>query len=162
MQLLFWKGFLDLNGIRNFGCGCDRIENVLWRVYHDELDTYNARQVIILIGTNNLESNSDKEIIAGLQLLVSAVKIRQPTAKILLLGLFPSKEQEKRVVILNDQIMQLSGNENVTYANPGTSLLDSSGKINESFFVRGLHPNAAGYNGIANSLTPYLVSGSIK
>lgn len=33
-----WSSMLEPLGVSNFGFGWDRIENVLWRVYHDELD----------------------------------------------------------------------------------------------------------------------------
>ena len=39
-----WNEMMRPLGVRNFGYGWDRIENVLWRVYHDELSGYNAAQ----------------------------------------------------------------------------------------------------------------------
>lgn len=153
-----WNKYLTPAGVRNFGFSWDRIENVLWRVYHGELDGYQAKQVLINIGTNNLAFNSDKEIMAGLKLLIEAVKERQPAASILMVGIYPRKDEEKRVADLNQQIVQLCGIENVNYANPGVKLLDKSGKINPSLFIDGsLHPNAAGYMILAKSLAPYLI-----
>jgi len=151
-----WKTYLDPAGVRNFGYGWDRIENVLWRVYHGELDGYQAKQVMIMIGTNNIGFNTDEEIIAGLRLLVQAIKVRQPSAGILLMGIFPRRGQEGRIVILNEQIVQLAGDENITYANPGVHLLNASGKIEESYFTDGLHPNEKGYGFIGKALKPYL------
>jgi lysophospholipase L1-like esterase len=49
-----WNQYLAPLGVRNFGYGWDRIENVLWRVYHGELDGYEAEQIVMMIGTNNL------------------------------------------------------------------------------------------------------------
>eukprot|EP01034_Spumella_vulgaris_P014863 gene14863-18989_t len=49
------------------GYGWDRIENVLWRIYHGELDGFMAKQIFVNIGTNNLQMNSDEEILAGWQ-----------------------------------------------------------------------------------------------
>lgn len=152
-----WKKTLDPVGVRNFGYGWDRVENVLWRVYHGELDGYKARQVIIMIGTNNIGFNSDTEILAGLKLLIHGVKDRQPEASILLLGIFPRRGQEPRVYQLNEGLVQLAASENVNYANPGNALADESGKIKENLFVDGLHPNAEGYRLLANGLKNYLV-----
>jgi lysophospholipase L1-like esterase len=152
-----WKKTLDPVGVRNFGYGWDRVENVLWRVYHGELDGYKARQVIIMIGTNNIGFNSDTEILAGLKLLIHGVKDRQPEASILLLGIFPRRGQEPRVYQLNEGLVQLAASENVNYANPGSALSDQSGKIRENLFVDGLHPNTEGYRLLANGLKNYLV-----
>lgn len=152
-----WKNTLSPVGARNFGYGWDRVENVLWRVYHGELDGYKARQVIIMIGTNNIGFNSDTEIVAGLKLLINAIKDRQPTAKILLLGIFPRRGQESHISKLNEGLVQLSASENINYANPGNALSDQSGKIRESLFVDGLHPNAEGYRLLAKGLKNYLV-----
>jgi hypothetical protein len=73
--------------------GSDRIENVLWRVYHEELDGIEPDKIVINIGTNNLLINTDEEIINGLDFLIKAIKIRQPKAKVYLLGLYPRRNQ---------------------------------------------------------------------
>lgn len=157
-----WKTFLDPAGVRNFGYGWDCIENVLWRVYHGELDGYQAKQVMVMIGTNNFGFNTNKEIIAGLELLIQGIKVRQPTASILLMGIFPRREQEQRVAELNEQIVRLAGDENIIYANPGSLLLNASGKIEETYYEDGLHPNARGYELFAKALKPYLVTKVVK
>lgn len=65
-----WEAVMKPAGFRNFGYGWDRIENVLWRVYHGELDGFNAEKVVIKIGTNNLGRHSDDEIMNGLRFLL--------------------------------------------------------------------------------------------
>jgi len=150
-----WSEYLDPLGVRNFGFGWDRIENVLWRVYHDELDGYTARQVIILIGTNNLAVNSDAEILEGLKLLIKGFKERQPKSDILLLGLLPRRNKEERILQLNIGIKALAKSLHVSYADVGKLLFDKT-QINEQLFVDGLHPNAEGYRKVAQLLVPYL------
>lgn len=152
-----WKKVLDPVGVRNFGFGWDRVENVLWRIYHDELDDYQAERVILNIGTNNLHLNSDEEIIEGMELVINAIKFRQPHADILVLGLYPRRQYEVRVEALNLRYARLAGKLNVRYADPGVSLLKPDGKIDESLFTDGLHPNAEGYRRIAEQLGRVLV-----
>ncbi len=151
-----WNQFMEPLGVRNFGYGWDRIENVLWRVYHDELSGYDAAQVVILIGTNNIPLNSDTEILDGLKFLIEAIKIRQPKADILLLGIYPRRKDEEKISELNQGIIKVSGNMNVRYLDAGKVLLTADGKINETLFTDGLHPNAEGYRKLAQQITPYL------
>ncbi len=152
-----WRSVFTPLGTQNFGYGWDRIENVLWRVYHGELDGYAAAQVIVMIGTNNLQLNSDAEIVEGLKGLVQAIKTRQSGAAVLLLGILPRRQQERRIAQLNEGIAQASGALNVSYLDAGKVFLNAEGKIDESLFTDGLHPNAEGYRKLASALGPYLV-----
>ncbi len=76
-----WNKYFKPKEAINLGFGWDRIENVLWRIYHGELDGYRASNVVLLIGTNNLSINTDEEIINGLSFLLNEIKSRQPEAK---------------------------------------------------------------------------------
>lgn len=149
------ENFNDL-GIRNFGFGWDRIENVLWRVYHEELDGFDAEQIVVMLGTNNLNLNTEEEIIDGLVLLIGAIKVRQENANISLIGLLPRKNQETRVYELNLKISKLAGSLQIHYKDIGKNLLDEHGNIKESLFLDGLHPNVEGYRILGPELRRYL------
>ncbi|MEN2282657.1 SGNH/GDSL hydrolase family protein [Algoriphagus sp. SE2] len=151
-----WDNMLKPAGVRNFGYGWDRIENVLWRVYHDELDGFEAKQIILMIGTNNLGINTHEEIILGLKNLIGEIRERQPKSEILMIGILPRRGMEKEVVEINLKISQMADLQNVPYAEVGKGLLQSDGKLNESLFSDGLHPNEEGYQLIANELAPKL------
>ncbi len=153
-----WETHLEPLKVGNYGFGWDRIENVLWRIYHDELDGFEAEQIVVMLGTNNLGYNPDSEIIAGLRFVVNAIKTRQPDAQIHLVGILPRRAQEKRVRQLNLLIAQLADLMNVNFADIGTSLLNHDGKINESLFTDGLHPNKEGYLKLAPLITTQLKS----
>lgn len=64
--------------VRILGFGWDKTENVLWRIYHGELDGYQAKNIFLLIGTNNLQSNTDQEVIDGIVAVANAIRERQP------------------------------------------------------------------------------------
>jgi lysophospholipase L1-like esterase len=151
-----WSDYLEPAGVMNFAFGWDRIENVLWRVYHEELDGFNASQVWVMIGTNNLTINTDAEITGGLNMLIKAIKIRQPKAAIVLSGLLPRRDMEKRIAVLNTHIAALANLLKVQYVNPGIVLLNKKQQIDESLFGDGLHPNAAGYKKLALAIKPYM------
>lgn len=151
-----WQKYLEPLQVRNFGFGWDRVENVLWRVYHDELEGISPEKIVINIGTNNLHLNTDEEIVQGLKLLVQAIQIRQPKAKVLLMGIYPRREQEARVVTLNKGIQSMAKSEGVGFEDIGKKLLLKTGKVDEKYFSDGLHPNAVGYELLAKEIQPIL------
>lgn len=147
-----WKKQMQPAGFLNLGYGWDRIENVLWRVYHGELDGYQAEEVVLMIGTNNLGLSPDNEIVGGLKFLLMQIKIRQPKAKIKVVGLLPRRDKEVEVKSINQQISRMVSLNNYTYIDVGYKLLSKSGKIDESLFLDGLHPNEKGYSLIVNDI----------
>ena len=148
-----WEKVMRPAGFQNLGCGWDRIENVLWRIYHGELDGYKAGKVVLMIGTNNCGLNNDKEIVEGLRFLLSAIRQRQPEASVKVIGILPRRNQEQWVRNINFDIKEMVETEGYEFANPGTALLLQDGKINESLFIGdGLHPNDKGYELIAGEI----------
>ncbi len=141
-----WDKYLAPLGYGNLGFGWDRIENGLWRVYHGELDGYDAEEVVIMLGTNNYGLNSPEEITEGLQALIRAVRDRQPSAKIKMVGILPRRGGLDWVNTVNTLIADMAAAEDgVVFINPGVKLLDKNGALDESLFTDGLHPNEQGY-----------------
>ncbi len=144
-----WKKYMEKEDFLNLGYGWDRIENVLWRVYHGELDGYEAEEVILMIGTNNIGVNSHEEIVGGLQFLLEQIEIRQPKAKIKVVGILPRRSKEKEVVELNKLVKQMAIQNDWGYVEAGAGLIKKDGSLDESCFSDGLHPNEKGYTRIA-------------
>lgn len=140
-------------GYLNMGCGWDRIENVLWRVYHGALDGYEAERVVVMIGTNNLGADTDEDIIAGLEHLLEAICQRQPKARIRVVGLLPRRGQEQRVKDVNVRMRAMAELGGYDYVDVGASLVQQDGKIVEACFTDGLHPNEEGYGRIVEQIT---------
>ncbi|MBR4994642.1 MAG: SGNH/GDSL hydrolase family protein [Alistipes sp.] len=136
----------------NMGCGWDRIENLLWRVYHGELDGFKAKKVVVMIGVNNLGHSSDADIVAGVRNLLAAVKSRQPEAEIVYAGILPCRNNEQRVKSLNEWLRSVVTLDGHTFINPGVKLLGEDGKIVERYFKDGLHPNNDGYSLIVDEI----------
>lgn len=144
-----WEKYFGSKQVVNMGFGWDRIENVLWRVYHGELDNFSPEQIVLMIGTNNLQMNTNEEIIEGLQLLINAIKLKQPKAKLIMMGILPRRGMEERIVEVNKLIKRISAKEKINYADAGKSLVQGAdNKIEEPLFSDGLHPNEKGYDKI--------------
>lgn len=151
-----WQKYLAPYEVRNFGFGADRIENVLWRIYHDELAGITPEKIVINIGTNNLRVNSNEEILEGLRFLVRVIKMHQPQAKITILGIYPRRDYEDRIFLINKDVRIMTKSEKVGFADIGKGLLQEDGKINESFFNDGVHPKPMGYEILGKKLETIL------
>lgn len=148
-----WQEYMAPIKVQNDGFGWDRIENVLWRVYHGELEHFNGKNIVLMIGTNNLGIDSDEEIVDGLQFLIRAIQTRKPLAKITMVGILPRQNMESTVININEKIKKMSLQNHIAYSDFGKSFLNGN-KINPKLFVSdGLHPNADGYRVLGKALT---------
>jgi len=153
-----WNNLFSGSVTRNMGFGWDRTENLLWRINHDELSGFNAKQIILMIGTNNLAYNNDEEILKGIKLILKNIQYRQPVSKILMIGILPRRNNEERINLLNQKIAQITSLYAVDYINVSRPLLIKDGKINETLFIDGLHPNEKGYQKISELLKDRIVN----
>jgi lysophospholipase L1-like esterase len=65
------------------------------------------------------------------------------------MGILPRRKMEERVASLNQLMATIPSDKKIKYADAGKLFLSESGKIVESLFLDGLHPNAAGYEKLA-------------
>ncbi len=151
-----WEKYFTPRMTTNMGFGWDRIENVLWRIYHGELDSISPKHIVLMIGTNNLQLNTNDEIATGLQFLIEAIKTKQPNARILLMGILPRRDTEERIVQLNKMLANVAKQSKVNYADAGDLFVKKDKKIDESIFLDGLHPNAVGYEKLGAFIVGHL------
>lgn len=147
-----WAKYMEPDGFYNMGFGWDRVENVLWRVYHGMLDGYDTDEIVLMIGTNNLGINSDEDIIGGLKLLLEQIRERQPDALIKMVSLLPRRGLEKRIDYLNKCIEEMVIQNGFIFIQCEDGLLLENGMVDESLFIDGLHPNEEGYFKISDVL----------
>lgn len=147
-----WENLFKGKVVRNMGFGWDRIENALWRIYHGELDGFNAEKIILLMGTNNLDKNTNDEIIDGINELVRAVRHRQPKAQIYVAGILPRAGREARIAVLNETLLVRMHTEEATFIDMSSAFLQPNGCIIKELFTDGLHPNQEGYQRMAKML----------
>jgi hypothetical protein len=151
-----WDKYMEPIKVQNAGFGWDRIENVLWRVYHGEFDDFNGKNIVLMIGTNNLGINSDEEIVEGLQFLINAIKARKAQVKIKMIGILPRKKMEVRVKNINDMIKTMSLKNHVEFVDFGKDFLSGNTIDSKLFVGDGLHPNADGYDVLGKDLMKIL------
>ena len=163
-----WAKLAKGRTVLNLGYGGDRTENVIWRIEHGELDGYNAKCVVLTIGTNNnVASDSDPVAVAdGVMKIVAMIRSRQPGAKVILHPIFPRgssaasrhhAEARKRNDATNALLREFAEKEaNVLWVDFNAKLVDESGWVPKEIMADGLHPTDAGYDIWMDALAPHI------
>lgn len=146
----------------NFGIGGDRTQHVLWRITNGELDGIEPKAVVLMIGTNNVGSDSAEGIARGITKIVETIRAKQPQAKILLLAVFPRGEKaspnpaREKIQQVNETIAKLDDGKNVFFLDIGDKFLESDGTLTKEIMPDFLHLSAEGYQRWADAIGPKL------
>ncbi len=150
-----WNRLFEGMQVTNMGFGWDRIENVLWRIQHGELDGISPKHICLMIGTNNISIREKPEKIArGITELADAIRRKQPQAHLHVLTVFPRKDMNADVKAVNQLLKQMLHTDALTDLIDMTSALTlPNGQIDPSLYgTDGLHPAAKGYEKVAETL----------
>jgi lysophospholipase L1-like esterase len=158
-----WQAEFGKMRVLNCGIGGDNVQNVLYRITHGEFDHISPKVVAVLAGINNLRQSPQlepDELARGLQRIVTTIRDKSPTSKILLLSIFPSAEPSdpirRRIVETNKHLATLSDNSSVFYLDISNAFLDSGGNFPATISPDKLHLTAKGYRIWADSMRPTL------
>ena len=80
--------------ILNLGHSGDRTAHLVWRFLNGELEGYQAKLFMLMIGTNN-GNDSAEDVAAGIKRILDVVKAKHPESKVLLLPIFPRNDTAK-------------------------------------------------------------------
>ena len=162
-----WRALFTGKEVLNLGFGWDRTQNVLWRIDHGELDGIAPRLIVVNIGTNNLagtknaRANTPAEIAEGIQAVVRRAKARCPSAKIVLMGVFPRGQKpddpfRAKVAAINALLPEVAKATGATFLDITTRLLQPDGTISREVMGDYLHPAAKGYSIWGETLREHL------
>lgn len=143
----------------NFGIGGDRTENVLFRLNNGELAFTSPKVVVLLIGVNNLAmGNNPGEVALGTALVIRKLRGVVPNTKILLLGIFPTKNlaKNKKVIEVNRFLAKMDDGKMVRYLNINAKFFDKDGKVRNELMRDEVHITGAGYVLWAEGIAPAL------
>jgi beta-glucosidase len=156
------QSFARYNAI-DLGFGGDRTENVLWRLQHGELDGVSPKVIVMMIGTNNTGDRQEdaRTTAAGIRRLVDEIRLRQPKARLLLLGIFPRDEKPGSVLRqINDRVNGIisgyADERSIFYLNIGESLMNPDGTLSRDVMPDLLHLSDKGYAIWARRMEPTL------
>jgi lysophospholipase L1-like esterase len=156
-----WKEKFEPLKAANFGIGGDRTEHVLWRITEGkELEGINPKVVVLMIGTNNMGANTAAQIAEGVGAIVAELRKQKPSAKFLLLGIFPrntgarnekvasgkaSEAVRDKIKYTNEKIARFADGKQVRYLDIGDRFLGQDGDLTREIMPDWLHLSAAGY-----------------
>jgi len=158
-----WNKYYAPMQAANFGIGGDRTQHVLWRIEHGELDGIHPKVCVLMIGTNNSNSDPAADIAKAIKMIIDDIHAKLPETKILLLAIFPrNKPADKPAQIetihqVNTIIAQYDdGGKTVKFLDIGPKFLGDDGKVHEDIMADFLHPTEKGYQIWADAMNPTL------
>ena len=143
----------------NLGFSGDRTENLLWRIENGELSGYEAKTVVLMVGTNNHEPAMD--VICGVRAVVNAVFRKQPSARILLCAIFPrgkDANDPRRVnnELVNSGLRRFSDGRKVVWCDFTERFLAPDGRLSAEVMPDLLHPSIDGYEIWGAAILPFV------
>jgi lysophospholipase L1-like esterase len=135
----------------NFAVAGDTTQGVLWGLKNGEGQGFQPKAVMLMIGTNNTGQSTAPEIAEGVGAVVMELRRNFPSAKILLLAIFPRSVPgdpiRDKIAEVNQIISRLDDKKTVFYMDIGQKFLDEKGVfLPDSFRADNLHPQAKGYD----------------
>lgn len=151
----------------DLGISADRTEHVLWRLNEGgELDGYEAKCILLMIGTNNtghrpFAAEPPSDTILGIREIVKTIRAKQPTATVVLTSIFPrgfdaNDALRQRNAIVNKEIQRFADGKSIFWCDFSDQFLTADGRLSREFFPDLLHPNAAGYEIWYSAVKPYV------
>lgn len=162
-----WTNYYGARKCLNFGVSGDCTQHVLWRFEQGQLNGINPKVAVLMIGTNNSNTNRDgseqystAEILEGVQAVVKQMHERLPNTKLLVLGIFPRgakfNAQRGRILQINQALAKMADDKSIFYADFGSQLVEADGSISRSIMPDYLHLTEKGYGIWAEAIEPKL------
>ena len=150
----------------NLGFSADRTEHVLWRLQNGELDGYEAKCILLMIGTNNtghfpFEEEPPVDTVLGVKAILDLIAEKQPNARTILTAIFPRGPDDTgdlrvRNDIVNKELAKFADGKRVIWCDFSDKYLDAYGRLSREIMPDLLHPNGLGYEMWASAVIPLI------
>lgn len=150
-----WEQHYGARRAANFGISGDRTQHLLWRLRNGALDGLQPGAIVILIGTNNVGSDTPAAIARGIEAVYAETRRRAPDASILLIaplprGFSPADPDRRQVAAIRAELRASHLDLTACFTTPTGDLRP------ELFAGDGLHLSAAGYAAWAAAIEPWI------
>ncbi|HVS64226.1 MAG TPA: platelet-activating factor acetylhydrolase IB subunit [Thermoanaerobaculia bacterium] len=156
-----WEQYYGDRKAFNLGFAGDRTEQVLWRLANGAVGGIQPKLIVLMIGTNNTGHRQDPpaQTAAGIRSILDDLQRRLPSARILLLAIFPreanaSQELRRLNDEVNREIARYEDGERIFFLDLNDAFLDADGTLSEEIMPDLLHPNERGYRLWAEAMEP--------
>ena len=159
-----WAKYYASRHALNLGIGSDHTQHVLWRLDHGNLDGLKPKVAVVLIGVNNIpvEQNTPRQILEGVTAVVHKLREKLPETKVLLLGIFPFREdfctQRATALQVNQALHKLDDGKWIRFLDFGYLFIQPNGKISKDMMRDFVHISPAGYRLWAEAIEPDLAA----
>ncbi len=145
----------------NFGIAGDRTQHVLWRIDHGEFDLIAPKAIVVMIGTNNIGTDTPQDIAAGVTAVVDALAEKAPRATVLLMSIVrgcDANDSQRQVANeVNELISKLGDRGSVRYVDLGAVFYGPNGAANSALLAGDcVHFTPDGYEAWARAIQPEL------
>ena len=163
-----WKKLTQGRTVLNLGYGGDRTQNVLWRIAHGELDGYKAKNIVLMIGTNNNSSHDTDpaNVAKAVEKIAAEIRAKHPEAQLILHPIFPrgASAESKRhadAKARNDKTNALlkeyaAAHPEIVWIDFNDKMVDASGWVPRAIMADEIHPPDAGYGLWMDAILPRL------
>jgi lysophospholipase L1-like esterase len=166
-----WQRFYGDRHAVNLGFKGDTTASLIWRIRDGEVAGIAPKAAVILIGANNLGRVhwSSEDTVAGIDTIISDLRHRLPTTKLLLLAVLPSERSEwitQTTSQINRMLAERYKDDQAVAFLDLTALFMRGGKLNRALFLDPLltppdpplHPSAQGQAIMAKAMEPVLAA----
>jgi enoyl-CoA hydratase/carnithine racemase/lysophospholipase L1-like esterase len=160
-KAVWTKCFEPLKAV-NFGISGDQTGHVLGRITEGkELAAISPKVFVMMIGTNNMAAHTAGQIAEGVAALVTELQRQKPTAKVLVLGIFPRSASgtaliRAKIRDTNQRLARLADGKQVFYLDIGARFLTADGALTREIMYDALHLTPRGYAIWADAIRPTL------
>jgi len=153
------KAIVEKLPAANFGIGGDRTQHVLWRITNGELEGIGPKVVVLMLGTNNIKSDSPRAIARADEKIVRTIQQKLPATKVLLLGIFPRAHRTDapemqipaKVKAVNTELARLDDGKGVRYLDLADRFAPD-GALVADYYTDKVHLTAKGYEAWADAI----------
>ena len=159
-----WAKYYAPRHALNLGIGSDATQHVLWRLDHGNLDGLKPKAAVVLIGVNNIpdDNNSPRQVLEGVTAVVKKLREKLPQTKVLLLGIFPFREdfcpQRAKALQVDQALHKLDDGQSVRFLDIGYLFIQPDGRISKDMMRDYLHLSPTGYRLWAEAIEPDLAA----
>ncbi len=164
-DLTKYYNYTDINTY-NTGISGYKTTDIIRR-YDNMISQYHADKMFLLIGTNDIaKGTSNKEVIENTKEILLRARKNNPNIELYYISIYPvnnkvdgtkaGKRKNSNIKDVNKKMKSFCEENNITYIDLYSKLVDKNDQLKEDYTYDGLHINGVGYELITKTLKPYI------